>query len=681
MSPDHIHLPCPSCQHPLRVRREYVGKNVICKHCKKPFKVFVPDDREFHPPPDERPSSEGKTPAEHKSDSLSSEVPITREEWEALNRALSEARLQIEHHEADVRRLQKVEADAETTREERDRLIAEVAQLKDELAQHSDDVAPVSPSHEEALALKVELEGVREECAKLRALSAEQSMALTERERSAQDANEQSIRAGADEENAQSPSRFEEELLAERARHAEQTAALERVEQTLAEAKQERDRLQDEVRALKEDLVQATALASDTSSIEAELNATKLELNALREEHAKLGSLESDHTTLREERDRLRDEAEELAERLRSHQEATRRLAGIEEELRTERLRGSAHAAEFEQMETELGLVRDQHDRLRDEVQALQEKLAHAAESESQVDALQSELNGLKLELSGTQEERSRLEELQSEHAALQAERDRLREEARELADRLGAHGEMERRLACVEEELRAERAELVARDAEAERLRGMVEEHRDALSEATQAHETALAALRNEFDQARRTWENERQGNTQSVDELRAEHERQMTHMAERFTNLEEVYHQERALWERREEDFAREREELLHAKAAMEERLQAVEAERVKLLAEQETLSAERKRALQQLFDSQIEHSHAVEELQKKLDEARTRPEDSFVEGHELAQAKANLVMARQKIEELSELLEESEDVRRSMQQTLRALGIRVS
>ena len=35
----HFETSCPHCEHPLKVRLEYVGKKVACKHCGQAFKI------------------------------------------------------------------------------------------------------------------------------------------------------------------------------------------------------------------------------------------------------------------------------------------------------------------------------------------------------------------------------------------------------------------------------------------------------------------------------------------------------------------------------------------------------------------------------------------------------------------------------------------------------------------
>src|SRR5215213_975095 len=50
----HIEIACPKCHEGLRVRREYVGKRVTCKHCQNTFKVWDPDEPQADltsPPP------------------------------------------------------------------------------------------------------------------------------------------------------------------------------------------------------------------------------------------------------------------------------------------------------------------------------------------------------------------------------------------------------------------------------------------------------------------------------------------------------------------------------------------------------------------------------------------------------------------------------------------------------
>src|SRR5438445_814837 len=46
----HITIPCPKCQERLRVRREYLGKKVSCRHCHATFEVTDPEGPDFLSP-------------------------------------------------------------------------------------------------------------------------------------------------------------------------------------------------------------------------------------------------------------------------------------------------------------------------------------------------------------------------------------------------------------------------------------------------------------------------------------------------------------------------------------------------------------------------------------------------------------------------------------------------------
>src|SRR4051794_32806863 len=37
-------IPCPGCEHPLKVRTEYLGRKVTCKHCGKIFTAQAPPE-------------------------------------------------------------------------------------------------------------------------------------------------------------------------------------------------------------------------------------------------------------------------------------------------------------------------------------------------------------------------------------------------------------------------------------------------------------------------------------------------------------------------------------------------------------------------------------------------------------------------------------------------------------
>src|SRR4051812_15572559 len=44
-------FPCPQCQHPLKIREEYLGRRVSCKHCSHTFIARAPEETVPAPPP------------------------------------------------------------------------------------------------------------------------------------------------------------------------------------------------------------------------------------------------------------------------------------------------------------------------------------------------------------------------------------------------------------------------------------------------------------------------------------------------------------------------------------------------------------------------------------------------------------------------------------------------------
>lgn len=40
----HVQIACPRCQHPLKIREEYLGHRVACKYCETKFTAELPDD-------------------------------------------------------------------------------------------------------------------------------------------------------------------------------------------------------------------------------------------------------------------------------------------------------------------------------------------------------------------------------------------------------------------------------------------------------------------------------------------------------------------------------------------------------------------------------------------------------------------------------------------------------------
>ena len=62
---DRIEAICPGCQAMLRVRRNYIGNDVICKGCKQVFQVQAPAETQATPELDQPDARQQELEAEH----------------------------------------------------------------------------------------------------------------------------------------------------------------------------------------------------------------------------------------------------------------------------------------------------------------------------------------------------------------------------------------------------------------------------------------------------------------------------------------------------------------------------------------------------------------------------------------------------------------------------------------
>src|SRR5262249_50825630 len=110
----HFETICPNCKRPLRVRLEYVGKKVACRHCNQAFKI--PPPGEAHQPPSPAPAPGPETIAAPQDDlmvaSLRRELEQARvglevghSEIESLRAKLAEREQQASQHQAERDRL------------------------------------------------------------------------------------------------------------------------------------------------------------------------------------------------------------------------------------------------------------------------------------------------------------------------------------------------------------------------------------------------------------------------------------------------------------------------------------------------------------------------------------------------------------------------------------------------
>src|SRR5262249_21174217 len=113
----HFETICPNCQRPLRVRLEYVGKRVACRHCNQAFKI---------PPPGE--AAQPPSAAAHGPETIA--APHDDLKVVSLRRELEQARLEVEIEHSEIEslraKLAEHEQQASLHQAERDRLGREI---------------------------------------------------------------------------------------------------------------------------------------------------------------------------------------------------------------------------------------------------------------------------------------------------------------------------------------------------------------------------------------------------------------------------------------------------------------------------------------------------------------------------------------------------------------------------
>ena len=135
MPSTHFRFPCPSCQHPLKVRREYVGKDVQCRHCSVTFRVVVPDDRALHPDGEDAFTVETVAPATGSPPPQETTIAVERMQWEQLQDELHALKFERGRSRQAGDRLGVLTAELEAARHEGDRLREQVAAVKDRATQ------------------------------------------------------------------------------------------------------------------------------------------------------------------------------------------------------------------------------------------------------------------------------------------------------------------------------------------------------------------------------------------------------------------------------------------------------------------------------------------------------------------------------------------------------------------
>src|SRR5262249_8718596 len=142
---DYIRQPCPKCGHPLRIREEYVGRQVICKRCKHEFLVDPSlAEREGAPAPPLQLAPDpalkealerlerGASALREERDALKGQGSALREEQDGLREQVSALLSKLDEARAAVGRSADQAAGLAPLRKEHDRLAAELDALRQE---------------------------------------------------------------------------------------------------------------------------------------------------------------------------------------------------------------------------------------------------------------------------------------------------------------------------------------------------------------------------------------------------------------------------------------------------------------------------------------------------------------------------------------------------------------------
>lgn len=323
----------------------------------------------------------------------------------------------------------------------------------------------------------------------------------------------------------------------------------------------------------------------------------------------------------------------------------------------------------------------------------------------SEWDRLHQDLESLRVERDQQQEVSARAQVLEDELAAARREAEARSAESAELREAIASQRKSELQLTDRITALQAGHDSLSAeRDRVAGERGAFLEETERRFAEERARSESAVSEARAELETVRSEAARERTELQEELARIQGESERSMTDRENSAHRIEQlVRDHEEQVRQRREVEATlqrleeRQREDLAQSEAASEASRQAVEsltrkkqqlADALQALREevarsqhtQKDLAAERGRAVELLYAAQTEHAQRVNELERQLEANQAAANQTGLDTKELTEARADLKRARAKIQELSELLETSEEKRISMQETLLSFGILV-
>ena len=398
--PDYVHLTCPNCPRTLRVRREYLGRSIVCNHCEKPFRAEAPSENELAPAL-ESPRPRG----------ADAETKVVNEEAERLGVILAQTELAVlawnERYESARREhIDQVEAERASREAERKELKGrhdlEKARDRDERQNLQDRLAAIQQqSGHDRDSARAEIETLH--CV-AESLRKERDAAVW---RSAEQARESEHRRKA-EADALGVEREEARRLVEALtnREAELSARLRTLSETLEALTNREAELSARLRML------SKTLDRQARDFELERQAFQATLTEHgRETLAASDVLNRDTVLLRKEREGAFQQARELAAQLETNEVA---LAGLAQSLRDAEERQQSASGERDELKLELeGERRAQQSRL------------HAMRAELEA--------GARGQLAALQEQSSlRIAQLNAQTEAIRNERDQLARQCEE---------------------------------------------------------------------------------------------------------------------------------------------------------------------------------------------------------------------------------------------------------
>ncbi|MCC6418789.1 MAG: hypothetical protein IT429_11185 [Gemmataceae bacterium] len=558
---------CPSCKHPIRIRSEYLGKRIACKHCKHVFLAVAPAAGG-------QPALPGAAAAPQATAAVEAaarerDLTAARTDADQLRRRMAELQ-PLEGRVAEMEgRLRDAGAVAVRLRKERGAAQASCRELTERLAAAETRVQDLAAAQAECARLAATLAAAQVEHEQARAegirLADELAVARTERDalagahaeavhqtdllqarfRELEQAQAEGVTT-----HAELARTLEEACAgweAERRELAEEWERKERVQAEEAETRlrteQERDRLQKELEALARQLADDRAnrerwtqdAVTEAGALRQELQEALRQVEALRQERDRLDAdrqellaatrevkqrFQVEEDRLREDLEKSRQEGadaaccrDELAGQVR---ELEAELASVRTELQEARADLAARAADQTGVTDQLQHARDEVVRLTGQVEAFQRAAEDTAARHreetavraAELAAARADAERLGVQVGQLQGQTGRAAELEALLLDARAMADRMREQ---WTTSLAACRELNDRLILAEGRAR----DLAAAQAEGDQVRAecarltdelaAMRAERTTLDEQVQRLQAELAQQRGQDEEARR--------------------------------------------------------------------------------------------------------------------------------------------------------------------------------